>query len=96
MIAVAAPHIALTVLVGLSASAADTGCGQYVTAKRLPDTFTEIASGSMRGGVEFFSLTNGTCTCDNGPTIARKFGRPAAIDANWSCRAATEDERRTN
>jgi hypothetical protein len=96
MIVSVASSVALTVLAGLSASAAAPGCDQYVTVKRLPDTFTEIASGSMRGGVEFFSLTNGTCTCDNGPTIARKFGRPAAIDANWSCRAATEDERRTN
>jgi hypothetical protein len=88
--------VALTVLVGLTASAAEPGCNQYIMAKRLPDTFTEIASGSLSGGVEFFSLTNGTCTCNNGPSIARKFGRPAAIDANWSCRTATDDERRTN
>jgi len=96
MIVSAASSIALTVLVGLTANAAESGCDQYITAKRLPDTFTQVASGSLRGGVEFFSLTNGTCTCDNGPAIARKFGRPAAIDANWSCRTATDDERRTN
>ena len=96
MIVSAASSVALTVLVGLSANAAAPGCDQYITAKRLPDSFTEIASGSLRVGVEFFQLTNGTCTCDNGPSIARKFGRPAAIDANWSCRTATDDERRTN
>jgi hypothetical protein len=96
MMVSAVSSVALTALVGLSASAAASGCDQYVSAKRLPDTFTEIASGALRRGVEFFSLTNGTCTCDNGPAIARKFGRPAAIDANWSCRAATDDERRTN
>lgn len=87
--------VALTVLVGLSANAAESGCNQYISAKKLPDTFTLVASGTLPN-VEFFSLTNGTCTCDNGPAIARQFGRPAAIDANWSCRAATDDERRTN
>jgi hypothetical protein len=96
MIVLAAPSVALAVLIGLTASAAEPGCNQYITAKRLPDTFVEIASGSLSGGAEYFSLTNGTCTCNNGPAIARKFGRPAAIDANWSCRAATDDERSTN
>ncbi|MDB5599609.1 MAG: hypothetical protein JWN71_1653 [Xanthobacteraceae bacterium] len=95
MIVSMASSVALTVLVGLSASAAEPGCNQYIAAKRLPDTFTEIASGLLRN-TEFFVLTNGTCTCDNGPAIARQFGRPAAIDANWSCRTATDDERRTN
>ena len=95
MIAASVSSVALTMLIRLSAEAAEIGCGQYVTAKRLPDTFNEIASGLLRNA-EFFVLTNGTCNCDNGPAIARKFGRPAAIDANWSCRAATDDERRTN
>jgi hypothetical protein len=96
MIVSVTASLTLTALVGLSANATAPGCDQYISAKQLPGTFTQVASGSLSSGVEFFSLTNGTCTCDNGPAIARKFGRPAAIDANWSCRTATDDERRTN
>src|SRR5262245_62074407 len=75
-------------------SAAEQSCDRYATLKRLPDSFEEIASAELVGGLELFVLTDGACTCDNMPALHRKWGKPAPQDVNWSCRTATPDERR--
>jgi hypothetical protein len=74
-------------------SGAEQSCDRYATFKRLPDSFEEIASGLLAGGLEFFVLTDGACTCDSRPAVDRKRGKPAPQNVNWSCRKATPDER---
>ena len=76
-------------------SAAEQSCDRYATLKRLPDSFEEIASADLIRA-ELFVLTDGTCTCDNGPAVDRKFGKSVPQNVNWSCRNATPDERRNN
>ena len=83
--------LVMTGLIGLPAFAAELGCAHYAAFKKLPAGFQEIASGDL-GGVESFVLSNGDCTCNNGPVIARRFGRSAPVGENWSCRHAIGDE----
>ena len=87
---------ALACLILLSATAtAEPACDRYATVERLPDGFIEIASGDF-GKAELFVLTNGICTCSNDPAVSRRLGKSAPDKINWSCRAATDDERRSN
>jgi hypothetical protein len=74
-------------------AAAQQRCDRYAALIRLPDAFEEIASGDLVGA-ELFVLTDGVCTCDNTPAIDRWLGKRASAGINWSCRAATPDERR--
>jgi len=85
------PGLAITVLIG-AANAAEPSCGQYSALKRLPDKFMEVASGDL-GYAELFILSDGVCTCENTPSIDRRRGRVVSTDVNWTCRAATSDER---
>jgi hypothetical protein len=79
-------------LIGPAVFAAELSCVHYAVFKKLPSTFQEIASGDLVAGPEMFVLSNGYCTCDNGPAISRHFGRPAPLGENWSCRYASGDE----
>ena len=87
--------LAVTSLTGLPAFAAELGCASYAAFHKLPASFKETASGTLPN-YEVVWLSNGVCTCDNGPSIARRFGRPVPADANWSCRVANDDERGGN
>ncbi|UZE49852.1 hypothetical protein ONR75_03390 [Rhodopseudomonas sp. P2A-2r] len=85
--------LAITGLIGSAAVfAAELGCAHYAAFKKLPNGFREIASGSLVGGAEIFVLSNGSCTCDNGPALSRHFGRPTPQGEHWSCRDASGDE----
>ena len=84
--------IAVTAVIATATSAAEHNCDRYAALKRLPYRFEEIASGDL-GKAELFVLTDRTCTCDNTPAVARMLGKPALQNVNWSCRAATPDER---
>jgi len=75
-------------------SADEQACDRHATLKRLPDSFEEIASALFADGLELFVLTDGACTCDSMPALNRKWGKPAPQNVNWSCRAATPEERR--
>jgi hypothetical protein len=85
-------NFAIAGLIGSPVLAAELSCAHYAVFKRLPSSFQEIASGDLVGGPELFVLSNGQCTCDNGPAISRYFGRPAPLSENWSCRHASGDE----
>jgi len=74
--------------IATAAGAAEQSCDRYAALQRLPDRFQEIASGDV-GKVEFFVLTDGSCTCDNTPAIDRTRGKPGARNVNWSCHVAT-------
>ena len=87
--------IALAAAFGASPITAEQSCDRYAALNRLPDRFEEIASGDL-GKVEFFVLTDGTCTCENKPAIDRVLGRPTPKDVNWSCHIATAEERRSD
>ena len=85
--------LAITGLIGSAAVfAAELGCAHYAAFKKLPNGFREIASGSLVGGAEIFVLSNGSCTCDNGPALSRHFRRPTPQGEHWSCRDASGDE----
>jgi hypothetical protein len=83
---------AIAGLIGPPVLAAELSCAHYAVFKKLPSSFQEIASGDLVGGPEIFVLSNGQCTCNNGPAISRHFGRPAPLGENWSCRHASGDE----
>jgi hypothetical protein len=70
-------------------------CEQYAGLARLPGRFVEIASGDL-GRLESFVLTDRTCTCNNTPALERAMGRSSPQTANWSCRPASAEERRSN
>jgi hypothetical protein len=75
--------------------AAPLHCGRYEAHVGLPARFAEIARGSL-GEVEMIVLSDGRCTCENGPAVDRFFGRAAPRGINWSCRKASAEERRSN
>jgi hypothetical protein len=86
----------LVTLLLLGATAvADPICDRYSTVDRLPNGFVEIASGDL-GKAELFVLTDGSCTCSNAPFVNRRLGKSAPDKINWSCRTATDGERRSN
>jgi hypothetical protein len=98
---VAGSGVALTVLIG-AANAAEPACSMYSAFKRLPSRFIEVAGGELSakagsgkpGSVEFFALTDGTCTCENEPWVDRHFGKSVPAGVYWSCHVATGDERK--
>jgi hypothetical protein len=75
--------------------AAQANCGRYESHVGLPARFAEIARGSL-GEVEMIVLSDGRCTCENGPAVDRFFGRAPPRGLNWSCRRASAEERRSN
>ena len=83
---------AITGLIGPPAVTAELSCARYAVFNKLPSSFQEIASGDLVGGPEIFVLSNGHCTCDNGPTVSRHYNRPAPLGETWSCRHASGDE----
>lgn len=84
--------LAIAGLTGLCALVTELSCAHYAVFKKLPSSFQEVASGDLVTGLETFVLSNGYCTCDNGPAISRHFGRPAPLGENWSCRPSSDDE----
>jgi hypothetical protein len=86
------PSLALVAAIGTAANSVAPICNQYSTLNRLPDSFEEIGRGDL-GYAEVFVLSDGVCACDNTPSIDRRRGKPVLADVNWSCRAATSDER---
>jgi hypothetical protein len=87
---------AVAVAIAGAASAAEPDCGRYATLERLPDSFAEIIRGDFaRVGVELVVLSDGSCTCASSPRVDRALGKPVPQNVNWSCRAATPDDRRS-
>jgi hypothetical protein len=88
--------IAVAAAIATATNAAEESCDRYAGLKRPPpDQFEEIAIADF-GVAELFVLSDGKCTCDNRPAVARALGKPAPENINWSCRVATSDERRND
>ena len=88
------PSGALAIAVAAGACAAESNCDQYSRLDQLPDRFKEIGRGEVGGTpIEIVVATDGACTCDNAPKVARALRKPAPQGINWACREAAPDER---